>query len=493
MHTKRGVVDTKLNFPGGRGLYYGGAWHVPKRNKARDIFNPATGECLTTIFDASNEDVAAAVAAAKRGFEEWRRISPVERGRLIRHLAGIVRKNAKELALIDASDCGNPIAHLTMDVEVAAQSLEFFAGLVTEMKGSSVPQGADALSFSVREPYGVVVRLAPFNHPLLFSVAKAAAPLAAGNSIIIKPPEQAPLSALRIAELFDGILPPGVFNVLVGDRTLGAALVSDPGVSMVGLVGSIPTGRAVMRAASDSLKRVIFELGGKNALIALPDSNPNEIAAAIVGGMNFSWCGQSCGSTSRAFVHEDIYEEVVSNLATHAAKFCPGLPTDFNTTMGCLINKNALDRVKDYIDAGLSDGARLIYGGTQPDDPLLANGYFMLPTIFVDVTMDMRIAKEEIFGPVLSIIKWRDEEEMLRLVNQVDYGLTCAVWTRDVAKAHRIVSQVEAGFCWINDTSRHIQGSPFGGYKQSGIGREECLEELLAFTQEKNVYINFNN
>jgi betaine-aldehyde dehydrogenase len=338
-----------------------------------------------------------------------------------------------------------------------------------------------------------VACIAPFNHPLGFTVARAAAPLAAGNSVVIKSPEQAPLSALRGAELFEGLLPPGVFNVLTGGREVGAALVGDPGVSVIALIGSVPTGRAIMKIASDSLKRVLFELGGKNAFIAFPDCDPDKIAQAMVSGMNYTWSGQSCGSISRAFIHADIYDAVLERIPALAAEYKPGIPTDPATTMGSLIDGRALAKVQSYIASGHEQGARLIYGGEQPKDPALANGNFMLPTIFADVTMDMRIAREEIFGPVQSVLKWTDEEEMLRQVNELEYGLTCAVWTRDVAKAHRIVSKVQAGFCWINDVSRHALGAPFGGYKQSGIGRDECLEGLLAFTQEKNVIINLNN
>ncbi|PZQ24629.1 MAG: aldehyde dehydrogenase [Sphingopyxis macrogoltabida] len=486
-------VTTDVRFPAGRGLYYGGAWQAPQVHKEMEVFSPSSGKKLTTLLEASAADVPLAVASAKQGFAVWRDTPPQERRKILFEMARVVRANARELAMIDAHDCGNPVANLIHDTEGAAGHLEYFGGLVTEMKGHSVPQGPKALSFSVREPYGVVARIAPYNHPLAFCIAKAAAPLAAGNALITKPPQQSPMSGLFAAELFDGLLPPGVFNVLTGGADVGAALVADPDVAVVGLVGSVPTGRAIMRSAADTLKRVMFELGGKNALIALPDSDPDKVAQAMVTGMNYTWCGQSCGSVSRAFVHADIYDAVIARLPAHVAQYRPGDPTDPATTMGCLVDQKALDRVKMYIASAREEGARLICGGEPPADPALADGCYMLPTIFADVTMDMRIAREEIFGPVQSILKWTDEETMLREVNQVEYGLTCAVWTRDVADAHRIISRVEAGFCWINETSRHARGSPFGGYKQSGIGREECLEELISFTQEKNVYINLEN
>ncbi|CAN7648781.1 aldehyde dehydrogenase family protein [Phenylobacterium sp. LjRoot219] len=487
------MSEQKVAFPDGRGLFYGGKWHQPIEGKTVEVSNPATGEVICSIGEATAADVRPAVAAAEEGFRVWRDVKPMERAKILRELAAIVRANARELALIDATDGGNPINEMMGDAMGCAMIYEYCAGLVTEMKGVSVPQGPDAVSFSVREPYGVVACIAPFNHPLGFTVARAAAPLATGNTVVIKSPEQAPLSALRGAELFEGLLPPGVFNVLSGGRDFGAALVADPGVAMIALTGSVPTGRAIMRSAADSLKRVLLELGGKNAFIVFPDSDPDKVAQAMVSGMNYTWSGQSCGSISRAFLHADIHDAVLERIPALVAKYKPGIPTDPATTMGSLIDGNALARVKSYIASAHEEGARLVYGGEQPKDPALANGFFMLPTIFADVTMDMRIAREEIFGPVQSVLKWSDEEEMLRQVNQLEYGLTCAVWTRDIAKAHRIVSRVEAGYCWINDVSRHALGSPFGGYKQSGIGREECLEGLISFTQEKNVFINLNN
>lgn len=346
------------------------------------------------------------------------------------------------------------------------------------------------VNFSVREPLGVVGRIIPFNHPFMFAAGKSGAPLAAGNTVVLKPPEQAPLSALRLAELIDGILPPGVWNVVPGGREVGQVLSSHPDVAMVALIGSVPTGRAVMKAASDTLKPVLLELGGKNALIAYPDADLEAVSAAVVDGMNFTWCGQSCGSTSRAFVHENIYDAVLQRAAESIKRYKPGDPTDPATTMGSIINQVQYDRVLKYIAAGKEDGARLVSGGKRPDDPKLAKGLFIEPTIFADVTMGMRIGKEEIFGPVLSVFKWKDEAEMLAQVNQVEYGLTCSIWTSDLTTAHRTAAAVEAGYVWINEVSKHFLGAPFGGYKQSGVGREECIEELLRFTREKNIHVN---
>ncbi len=479
-----------LVLPSHRDLFYGGAWHPPKLGKYVDSTSPSTQEVLGSVAEATAADVDAAVAAARQGFEQWRRVPPLERARVLRAAAEVVRQHAGELAMIDAADGGNPVGEMTSDALAAAAMLDFFAGLVTEMKGTSIPMGPDSVNFSVREPWGVVARIVPFNHPFMFTAMKAAAPLAAGNAVIMKPPEQASLSALRLMELIGPLFPPGVYNVLTGGRDLGSALTAHPGIAMVSLIGSVPTGRAVMRAAADTLKPVLLELGGKNAMIAFPDVDPDEAAAAALAGMNFTWCGQSCGSTSRAFIHADIYDAVLARMKERIAPVIPGLPTDPASKMGAIVNQAQYDRVLSYIEVGHQDGARLLHGGKRPTAPELARGFFVEPTIFADVTQSMRIAREEIFGPVLAVLKWTDEAEMLAAVNSVEYGLTCSIWTNDLGRAHRTAQAVEAGFIWINETSRHFLGTPFGGYKQSGIGREECLDELLAFTQEKHIHVN---
>jgi betaine-aldehyde dehydrogenase len=479
-----------LRLPTHRDPYYAGKWQKPAAGRYVEVTGPGTGESLGKVVDGTAADAEAAIAAAKAAFKEWRRVPPLERAKMLREIANVLRKNGDELAMLDAADCGNPYAEMVRDANAGAAQLDFYAGLVTEMKGASIPMGPDVVNFSVREPYGVVGRIIPFNHPFMFAAGKSGAPLAAGNTVVLKPPEQAPLSALRLAELIDGILPPGVWNVVPGGREVGQVLASHPDVAHVALIGSVPTGRAVMKAASDTLKPVLLELGGKNALIAFPDADLEAVSAAVVDGMNFTWCGQSCGSTSRAFIHEKIYDAVVERAKASIQRYKPGIPTDPATTMGSIISQVQYDRIMKYIAAGKEDGARLIAGGKRPDDPKLAKGLYIEPTIFADVTMDMRIGKEEIFGPVLSVFKWSDEDKMIAQVNQVEYGLTCSIWTNDLSTAHRTAAAVEAGYVWINEVSKHFLGAPFGGYKQSGIGREECIEELLRFTREKNIHVN---
>jgi betaine-aldehyde dehydrogenase len=485
----KSIKAEPLRLPEHRDVFYGGAWHAPKSGRYVDSINPGTGESLGRVADSNADDIDAAVAAAKKAFDGWRNTPPLERARLLKRIANVLRERADELALIDAADCGNPVAEMVMDATVAAAQIEFYAGLVTEMKGSSIPMGPGVVNFSVREPRGVVGRIVPFNHPFMFVAGKAGAPLATGNTVVMKPPEQAPLSSLRLAELIGDILPPGVFNVVPGGREAGSALTTHKDVAMVALIGSVPTGRAVMKAAADTLKPVMLELGGKNALIAFPDADPDDVAGGVVGGMNFTWCGQSCGSTSRAFVHEKIYDAVLERVKTRIAHFKPGIATDRATTMGSIISKSQYERILGFIESAKQEGARLFHGGGKPSDPALAKGFFIEPTVFADVQPNMRIAREEIFGPVLSIFKWKDEATMLEQVNSVEYGLTASIWTNDLSTAHRTAGAVQAGFVWINEVSKHFLGAPFGGYKQSGIGREECFEEMLAYTQEKNIHV----
>jgi betaine-aldehyde dehydrogenase len=478
-----------LRLPRTRDLYYGGDWHKSAGGLRASIENPGTGEVLAEVAQAAPEDMDAAVAAARRGYAHWHRVPPAERAHVLRQAADAIRSHGAELAMLDAADSGNPYREMRKDADAAAAQVDFFAGLVTEMKGTSIPMGPDRVNFSVREPLGVVARLLPFNHPLMFCAGKTAAILAAGNAVIIKPAEQTPLSALRLAELIGPLFPAGVFNVLPADRLAAAHLAAHPGVAKVALVGSIPAGRAVLHAAADTIKPVLLELGGKNALIAFADADPDEVAQAVVEGMNFGWCGQSCGSTSRAFIHESLHDEVLERICNRLVDFVPGLPTDPATSMGALVSRTQYERVLQHIAVAQADGARLVHGGKRPAHSAPGRGYFIEPTVFADVTAQMRIAREEIFGPVLSVLRWKDAEAMFEQVNALEYGLTCSIWTRDLNTAHRAAQRVAAGFVWVNEVAKHFLGSPFGGYKQSGLGREECLDELLAFTQEKNIHI----
>jgi betaine-aldehyde dehydrogenase len=487
--------DTSSSFelPAQRAHFYGGAWHAPQSGAMLDVENPATGESLGQVPNGDAADVDRAVAAAAAAFPAWRDTPAQRRAQCLREAAAVLRQHRDELAWLDAQDTGNPLTAMRYDIDISVGYMELFAGLVTEIKGATIPIAGNVLNYTLREPLGVVARIGAFNHPLLFVAGKCGAPLAAGNTLVIKPADQTPLSALRIAQLWEGIFPPGVFNVVTGGRDAGAALAEHPRVAKIGFIGSVNAGRAVMRAASGSIKALTLELGGKNALIACSDTTAEEVADGVVRGMNFRYVtGQSCNSTSRVFLHEAIHDAALEAIVRNVARIRIGMPTDPDTEMGCLSSKAQFDKTMSYIRAGQDDGARLVYGGKRPADAQLARGYFIEPTVFADVRDDMRIAREEIFGPVVSILRWSDEDEVVARANALDVGLTASIWTHDLDRAHRLASRIEAGYVWINNASTHHVGVPFGGYKQSGMGREESIDELLACTQIKNVSVTIS-
>ena len=477
--------------PHERGLYWGGEWHHPAGVATLQSFNPSTGELLGEVHVARAQDVDAAVGAAQRAFPGWAATPPLERSRCLREAAVRIRANAVDLALIDAADCGNPVKAMVFDAEIAATQLEYFAGLVLEIKGETIPTANGSLNYTLREPLGVVARIFPFNHPFMFAAGKIAAPLAAGNTVVLKPPEQASLSTVRLMELLRDLFPPGVLNCVTGGRETGASLASHPDVAAVGLIGSVPAGKAVMKAASDTLKRTLLELGGKNAMVVFPDANFERAVEGAIKGMNFTWCGQSCGSTSRLFLHDSIHDRFVDALVARVkAAHVPGIATNMATTMGALINRTQYQRTLGYVASAQREGAVLASGGRHPADARLQRGLFIEPTIFTGVTQSMAVAREEIFGPVLSVLRWNDMRDMLSAVNSVEFGLTASIWTRDLITAHQTARVVQSGYVWVNDASAHFAGAPFGGYKQSGLGREESKDELFEFTQIKNVNVS---
>lgn len=469
-----------------RGLYYGGRWVEPTSGRSFASINPATGRKLGDVPYADANDVDRAVKAAAKGFEEWRKVGAKERAKCLEAWAKRVREQARRLALIDAVDSGNAVKGMEGDMHWTADSLEYFAGLITEVKGSTSSQGPRHMNFTRRQPYGVVAKLNAFNHPFRFCVEKAAAPLAAGNCVVIKSSEQAPLSSFEVAALAEGLFPPGVVNVVAGDGASGAALVAHPLVSRIGFIGSVETGRLVAKGAAERLKRVTLELGGKNPIIIFPDADPKQAASAAIKGMNMNRQGQSCSSTSRVFVHQSLHRPVVEEIVRLAEALPVGFPWIESNELGPVVSARQFARIMDFIDSGRREGATLVTGGDRPKDALLANGFFIRPTVFDDVRQEMRIAREEIFGPVMSVLPWSDSADMLAKVNSVQYGLTAAIVTNRLDLAMQTAEQVEAGYVWINSTGRYL-GEPYGGWKQSGLGVEECFEELLSYTCIKNV------
>jgi 2-formylbenzoate dehydrogenase len=470
-----------------------GGQRVPARS--RRVFadeSPATEEVIATVPDGDEADVDAAVAAAGQAARAWRRVSARERGAVVAELARVLEEHADELTLLDAIDGGHPVTAMHIDVAIAASMLRLFAGLAIELKGSTIPATAEHLHLTVRQPFGLVGRIIPFNHPLMFAAGKIAAPLVAGNAVILKPPESAPLSALRIGELFAQVLPPGVLSVVVGDGpAAGRAVARHPAIRRIGFIGSGATGRSIQRDAADAgVKDVTLELGGKNALIAFPDADPDQVAAGAVAGMNFARSsGQSCGSTSRLLLHESIADEVLDHVMRRMEAIRVGSPLDPATEMGTMASRAQYDRTLAYIGVATGEGAQVLAGGGRPAGLEHERGLFVAPTLLGGVRPDMRIAREEVFGPVLSVMTWKDEDEAIEIANGVDYGLTGSVWTNDIRRAHRVASALDAGYLWINGSSTHFPGVPFGGVKLSGVGREESLDELLSYTQLKTVNI----
>ncbi|MCY3632764.1 MAG: aldehyde dehydrogenase family protein [bacterium] len=453
---------------------------------------PGTGETVAEVPLADVEVVDQAVGAASEAQPAWAALSAAERGRYLRDLADAVRSQAEHLARIDAMDSGNPLAAMRNDVAYGADALDYFAGIARELHGKTLPASAKGLHLTLREPYGVVARILPFNHPLMFTLFHAAAPLAAGNTVIVKAPDQTPISPLEVAYLAAEILPPGVLTVLTGDgATTGEALVAHPGIGRIGFTGRGTTGLRVMEAAAASghVKHVTAELGGKNPLLVAPDADPAYVAEQAVGGMNFeSSQGQSCGSTSRLYVPAGMHADVVDAVAARLDQIRVGDPLDPAITMGPLVSEPQLSRVQGYVEVGRSEGARLIRGGGPPDG-VPDGGYYLAPTLFDRVDPGHVIATEEIFGPVLSVLEWRDRDDLIAQANATRYGLTANIITNDLDWAMDAARRVQAGCVWINGRGQHFLETPFGGYKDSGLGAEGSMESLLSYTRTKVVHI----
>lgn len=476
---------------GDRLMYIGGDFVASQSGEWMDSVNPANGEVHGRVPAGSVEDVDRAVQAATAAQPGWAALHVFERGRLLRELADAMQARQDDVLPLEAADTGNTIGSLGGDIVLAAGYINFVAGLGMEIKGESVPATAENIHFTMREPYGVVGRIVPFNHPFLFAGAHLAAPLMAGNAVVLKSPDQSPLSASIIGEICHEVLPPGLVNVVSGVGTVvGDAIVRHPGVPRIGFTGSVQTGMAIQRAAAEvAVKHISLELGGKNPFIAFPDTDPERIANAAVSGMNFAWSGQSCGSTSRLMLHESIYDEVVDLIAEQVRAIKQGDPLDPKSEMGPVNSEPHFKRIMDIIESAKQQGATLVTGGSRPPGEQFQRGYWVEPTVFGDVTMNMRVAREEVFGPVLAIFKWKTTDEVIAMANGLELGLTAAVWTNDLNVAMQSVRKLESGLVWINGSGRHYLGTGFNGWKNSGLGREECLDEVLSYTRTKAVHI----
>ena len=455
-----------------------------------ECINPANEDYIGKVPRGTAADVERAVEFAEVAQAKWAALSVATRSDYLMRLGDAIMKRADELLHIEVADTGNPITPMRSDISGGVERLRYFAGLGYELQGNSIPATPDNIHFTVREPYGVVGRILAFNHPINFAIVGMASPLMAGNAVVLKPSEQSPLSASILAEIASEILPPGVLTMLSGGADVGNALVRHPRVKRLSFVGSARTGMAIQRSAAEvAVKHVSLELGGKNPFIVFPDAPVEKVAAAAVAGMNFTWQGQSCASTSRLFVHETIYDKVLEQVLAQVSRIRVGDPFDSNTQMGAINSAGQLGKVQHYIEGAAADGARLVAGGKRPAGAAFEKGYWVEPTVFADVKQDMRVAREEIFGPVLSVMRWSDLDDVVKMANSVDYGLTAAVWTNDITRAMRTAQRLQAGYVWINGVNAHVRAMPYGGYKNSGVGRERGLEELYSYTEEKSIHI----
>lgn len=487
-------MTTKVNTPSGGSsstyrLWIGGHAQDAISGRFEPVIDPSVEDPIGEVAWAEAPDVDRAVTAALEAFAAWRRVPPRDRGRQVRSLAAILREHQEELARLDAVDGGFPVVNMRNDVLWAAELLELFADWAMELKGDTIPASAEHLHFTQREPFGVVGRIVPFNHPIFFAAGKVAAPLVAGNTVVLKPAEQTPLSALRFAELASEVLPPGVLNIVTGGREAGDALVRHPQVRRLAFIGSDAVGRAIQRGAAEAgVKDVTLELGGKNAMIVFPDADLDAAAQGVVAGMNFiGSAGQSCGSNSRLLVHHDIAEDLTQRVVARVEQLQLGLPLDETTQVGPLVSGAQRERTEQFVAAARDDGAILRTGGRRPAG--MERGFYYEPTVFSGVQPQSTLGQQEVFGPILAVMAFDEADEAVKVANDVDYGLTASVWTSDLTLAHRTVRDLEAGYIWINGSSRHFWGVPFGGTKSSGVGREESIEELLSFTHTKAVHV----
>ena len=474
--------------------YIHGRYVASTTGETFDTLNPATGEVLATIELAGEKELQAAIDSAKKGQQEWAAMSGVERGRILKRAADLLRHYNDEIAALEVQDTGKPMQEaIVVDIQTGADVIEYYAGLADKIQGDFQDLDTDSFYYTRREPLGICAGIGAWNYPVQIACWKSGPALAAGNAMIFKPSEETPLTAYRLAEVFtEAGLPDGVFNVVQGDARTGQLITNHPEIDKVSFTGEVGTGKKVMAAAASSLKEVTMELGGKSPLIIFPDM---PIDQAVSGAMlaNFYTQGEVCTNGTRVFVHEDMLEAFTKELKTRTEAMIIGDPMDMNTQVGSLINKDHMQKVLGYINAAKDAGATLLCGGEQYTANGCENGAFVAPTVFTECTDDMPQVREEIFGPVMSVLSFNDEADVIRRANDTKYGLAAGVFTKDISRAHRVIKQLEAGICWINTWGASPAEMPVGGYKESGIGRENGLETLRQYTQVKSVLVSLTD
>jgi acyl-CoA reductase-like NAD-dependent aldehyde dehydrogenase len=477
-------------------LLIDGQWTDAESGKTFTTPNPATGEPWAEVAEADKADIDKAVASARRAFEgKWSKISARDRGRLMYKLSQLIEARIPELAALETADNGKPFKESTyVDLPQVVENFEYFAGWATKIEGETIPVPGQMFNYTLREPVGVCGQIIPWNFPLLMAAWKLAPALAAGNTVVLKPAEQTPVTAMELGKLIqEAGFPEGVVNIVPGfGETAGAALAAHPGIDKIAFTGSTDVGKLIARAASENLTKVSLELGGKAPNIVFADADIEQAVNGAMMGIFFNQ-GQVCCAGSRLFVQNDVKEEFVGKLKEKAAKIVVGDPMDKATHMGPQVSEDQLNRIKSYTDIARGEGATVVAGGECPNlEGAFQKGFFYQPTIFSEVKNQMRVAQEEIFGPVVSVISFENEDDLIKQANETIYGLSAGIWTRDITRAHRFARAIKAGVIWINTFNMFNAASPFGGYKQSGYGREMGKHALELYTNVKSVWVDLS-
>jgi betaine-aldehyde dehydrogenase len=477
-------------------LFIDGKWVDAESGKTFTTPNPATGATLAEVAEGDKADIDKAVVAARRAFEgAWSKVSARDRGRMMYKLAQLIEERTGDLAALETADNGKPIRETTyIDIPQVVENFEYFAGWATKIEGETIPVPGQMFNYTLREPVGVCGQIIPWNFPLLMAAWKLAPALAAGNTIVLKPAEQTPVGAMELASLIqEAGFPDGVVNIVPGyGETAGAALASHPGIDKVAFTGSTEVGKLIAKAAADNLTKVSLELGGKAPNIVFADADMEQAVNGAMMGIFFNQ-GQVCCAGSRLFVDARVKDEFLERFKERAGRVRVGDPMDTNTQMGPQVSEEQLNRIKGYVDIAKGEGAQVLSGGCTPElEGDFQKGFFFQPTIFGDVKNSMRVAQEEIFGPVVSVITFENEEDLIKQANEVVFGLSAGIWTKDITRAHRFAKAIKAGVVWINTYNMFNAASPFGGYKQSGYGREMGKHALEMYTNVKSVWVDLS-